>query len=31
MMPIGRYDFAECFAWISDRHGVSWQLNLGSP
>jgi predicted 3-demethylubiquinone-9 3-methyltransferase (glyoxalase superfamily) len=28
LMPLDNYGFSRKFAWLSDRYGVSWQMNL---
>ncbi|TSE07512.1 VOC family protein [Mesorhizobium intechi] len=28
LMPSGNYGFSRRFAWLNDRFGVSWQVNL---
>lgn len=28
MMPVNNYGFSQLFAWVQDRFGVSWQINL---
>ncbi|MFF1481276.1 VOC family protein [Streptomyces sp. NPDC058301] len=28
IMPVGTYGFSAKFAWVNDRFGVSWRINL---
>jgi predicted 3-demethylubiquinone-9 3-methyltransferase (glyoxalase superfamily) len=28
MMPLDNYGFSKKFGWVSDKYGISWQLNL---
>lgn len=29
MMPLGKYDWSDCYAFFADRFGVAWQLMKG--
>ncbi|MFC5099348.1 VOC family protein [Kibdelosporangium philippinense] len=30
LMELGDHGFSKKFGWVSDRFGVSWQLNLAA-
>ena len=30
MMPLDDYGFSKKFGWVSDKYGVSWQLNFAA-
>jgi predicted 3-demethylubiquinone-9 3-methyltransferase (glyoxalase superfamily) len=29
-MPIGKYDWSECYGWVKDKFGVSWQIMVSN-
>ncbi|HJS19130.1 MAG TPA: VOC family protein [Anaerolineales bacterium] len=31
LMPLDKYPFSECFGWLQDKFGLSWQLILSDP
>ncbi|MGO1537840.1 MAG: VOC family protein [Leucobacter sp.] len=31
LMPLDAYPFSDCYGWVQDRYGVSWQLILTDP
>lgn len=28
LMPLGNYGFSSSFAWVADKYGVTWQVNV---
>lgn len=30
LMPLGAYPWSECYGWLKDRYGFTWQLILGA-
>lgn len=31
LMPLDKYPFSECYGWLQDKYGLSWQLILTDP
>ncbi|MBO0962221.1 VOC family protein [Neobacillus sp. MM2021_6] len=31
LMPLEKYPFSECYGWVQDKYGLSWQLILTNP
>ncbi len=31
LMPLQQYPFSECYGWVEDKYGFSWQLILTNP
>ncbi|WML40046.1 VOC family protein [Neobacillus sp. OS1-2] len=31
LMPLEKYPFGECYGWVQDKYGLSWQLILTNP
>ena len=29
MMPLDKYPWSECYGWLQDRYGLTWQISLG--
>ncbi len=31
LMPLDQYPFSECYGWVEDKYGLTWQLILTNP
>jgi predicted 3-demethylubiquinone-9 3-methyltransferase (glyoxalase superfamily) len=31
LMPLDKYPWSDCYGWLQDKYGVSWQITVGQP